>query len=195
VTVRQFRRFVDATGHKTEGEKAGDNNTWRNPGFAQTDDHPVVYVSWNDANAFCAWLARETGATVRLPREAEWEYSCRAGSMTKYYFGDNDTDLGDYAWYSGNNTPSGTKPGGQKKPNAFGLYDMHGLAWEWCADGMRTYTDKTETDPEGPSAGASRVYRGGSFSDVPRCCRAALRNVRAPSFRFDYVGFRVLVVR
>ena len=127
VTVGQFTRFVTATGYKTEGEKAGDKKTWRNPGFDQTDEHPVVWVSWNDAYAFCRWLAKETGANVRLPREAEWEYSCRAKATTKFYFGDSEAILGDYAWYAQNTNKTGTQPCGIKKPNLFGLYDMHGL--------------------------------------------------------------------
>ncbi len=201
VTVGQFRRFVDATGYKTEAEQGGNSSTWKDPGFVQpqTDDHPVVYVSWNDASAYCQWLAKETGAKARLPREAEWEYSCRAqpntAMTTRYYFGDNDANLGEYAWFSGNSGGT-THPCGQKKPNAFDLYDMHGLAFEWCADGKRTYENKDETDPEGPSsAGASRVCRGGWFNSAPRNCRAAFRNVNAPSNRFGNLGFRVLVVR
>ena len=193
VTVGQFKRFVDATGYKTEGEKAGDEHTWKNPGFEQTDEHPVVCVSWNDADAFCQWLAKETGANVRLPREAEWEYSCRAGTPTKFYFGNNDADLGDYAWYAKNTNNKGTQPCGLKTPNGFGLYDMHGLAWEWCADGKRPYKDQEETDPAGPSAGAFRKSRGGSFFLDPRFCRAASRLVRAPSDRYFDIGFRVLV--
>jgi formylglycine-generating enzyme required for sulfatase activity len=129
-----------------------------------------------------------------LPREAEWAYSCRAGATTKFYFGDNEADLGDYAWYSAN---PGHRPHacGLKKPNAFGLYDMHGLACEWCADGKRTYTDRAETDPEGP-AGASRVPRGGSFSYKPRWCRAAQREWNfPPSLWGPSLGFRVLVSR
>jgi formylglycine-generating enzyme required for sulfatase activity len=195
VTVGQFQRFVEATGHKTEAEKAGDNHTWKDPGFGQTEEHPVVYVSWHDADAFCRWLAEKTGAKVRLPREAEWEYSCRAGTTTKFSFGDNEAILGDYAWYSGN-SGGGTRPCGLKKANAFGLYDMHGLAWEWCADGRRTYTTQDETDPEGPtSAGASRVIRGGSWRVDPGFCRAAARTFFVPSFRNDRLGFRVLVSR
>jgi formylglycine-generating enzyme required for sulfatase activity len=192
-TVGQFKRFVETTGYRTEAEKAGDMYTWRKPVYDQTDEHPVVYVSWNDADAFCQWLAKAAGANVRLPREAEWEYSCRAGTTTRFYFGDNEADLGDYAWYTGN---SGSRPHpcGRKKPNAFGLYDMHGLALEWCADGIRTYTNKAETDPEGPTrAGSPRVLRGGAWHYPPRSCRAACRCDIAPSSRNLVSGFRVLV--
>jgi formylglycine-generating enzyme required for sulfatase activity len=195
VTVGQFKRFVAVTGHKTDAEKAGDSRTWRNPGLDQTEEHPVVCVSWNDADAFCRWLAMETGDKVRLPREAEWEYGCRAGTTTKFYFGDNEADLGEYAWYI-KNSSTRTHPCGLKKPNDFGLYDMHGLTWEWCADGKRTYKDQEETDPEGPTgAGTSRVIRGGSAFYVPRLCRAAHRDAVAPSDRNDHFGFRVFVSR
>ncbi len=196
VTVGQFKRFVQAAGYQTEAEKAGDTHTWKNPGFEQTDDHPVVYVSWNDAVAYCDWLGKVIGKKVRLPREAEWEYSCRAGAATKFCFGDEVWSLGEYAWYTKNTNYKGTKPCGTRKPNAFGLYDMHGNAWEWCLDGKRTYQVKAETDPEGPtSAGASRVIRGGSFGGTRRDCRAAVRDDRASSLRYDVIGFRVLVVR
>jgi formylglycine-generating enzyme required for sulfatase activity len=194
VTVGQFQRFVKATDYQTEAEKAGDDETWKKPGFDQTDEHPVVCVSWNDAAAFCKWLAKETGAKVRLPREAEWEYCCRAKTTTKFYFGDDEADLGAYAWYTKNTNDKGTKSCGLKKPNNFGLYDMHGLAWEWCDDGKRTYKDQDETDPVGP-AGSSRVVRGGSWNCGPRDCRAAIRFDDAPSNRHGLNGFRVLVVR
>jgi formylglycine-generating enzyme required for sulfatase activity len=195
VTVGQFKRFVKATNYQTQAEKAGDKKTWKKPGLVQTDEHPVVCVSWVDAVAFCQWLAKETGATVRLPRAAEWEYSCRAKTTTKFYFGDDEADLGDYAWYS-KNTGYGTKPCGLKKPNAFGLYDMHGLAYEWCYDGDRRYKDRDEKDPVGPtSAGADRVNRGGSFGSGPRECRAANRIADVPSTSSPIISFRVLVVR
>jgi formylglycine-generating enzyme required for sulfatase activity len=201
VTVAQFQRFVDATGHKTDAEKNGDQWAWKKPGFwagsfDQTGEHPVVCVSWNDAVAFCDWLKDKTGAKVRLPYEAEWEYSCRAGTTTKYYFGDDGAKLGDYAWYD-KNWGGGTRPCGQKPPNDFKLYDMHGLAWEWCADGKRSYEKEDVTDPKGPmSPGASRVSRGGSSGLSPWYCRAAYRgHDRAPSYRDGSSGFRVLVSR
>jgi formylglycine-generating enzyme required for sulfatase activity len=205
VTRGQFRRFVEATGHQTEAEKEGDKWTWKKPGvldtaFDQTDAHPVLYVSPNDADAFCRWLAEKTGASARLPYEAEWEYSCRAASEAtlptkKYYFGDDESQLGNYAWYA-RNSGGTTHPCGEKPNNDFHLYDMHGLAWEWCADGKREYKDRDETDPVGPTgAGASRVTRGGSALDVPRYCRAASRLGRRPSDRAVSIGFRVLVSR
>ena len=192
VTVGQFRRFADASGYQTEAEKARDQRTWRKPGFDQTDAYPVVCVSWNDAVAFCGWLAKETGANVRLPREAEWEFACRAGTTTRFYFGDSEADLGDYGWYKKN--ANRLQPCGQKKPNGIGLYDMHGLVWQWCADGKRTYRAKDETDPEGPTtAGTPRVIRGGTAFYEARQCRAASRDAAEPDGRNDHFGFRVLV--
>jgi formylglycine-generating enzyme required for sulfatase activity len=160
VTVGQYRRFVLATGHQSEAERAGDARTWKKPGLAQTDEYPVVCVSWNDADAFCRWLAKGSGAAVRLPREAEWEYACRSGTTTRFYFGDNEADLGDYAWYD-KNSGNCTHPSGLKKPNDFGLYDMHGLVWQWCVDGKRSYRDRDETDPEGPTTAATAGVNGG----------------------------------
>ena len=170
--------------------------TWKNPGFDQTDEHPVVFVSWNDADAYCRWLAKETGAKARLPREAEWEYSCRARTTTRYYFGDDEADLGTYAWYTKNTNDKGTQPCGLKKPNAFGLYDMHGLVWEWCADGKRKYKDEAETDPQGSTdASVARALRGGAFFNPPGLCRAASHVASRPSERSSAMGFRVFVSR
>ena len=148
VTVGQFRQFVSDTGYKTEGEKDGTGAasfangnwtrkpefTWKTPGFSQSEDDPVVCVSWNDATAFCQWLGRKDGRSYALPKEAQWEYACRAGSTTKYCFGDDEALLGEYAWHVGNSDGK-THPVGKKKPNAWGLYDMQGNAWEWCEDG------------------------------------------------------------
>jgi formylglycine-generating enzyme required for sulfatase activity len=190
VTVGQFRRFVADTGYKEEA--------WKNPGFAQTDEHPVVHVTWNDADAYCRWLAKGTGLTVRLPREAEWEYSCRAQpnteKTTRYYFGDDAAVLGEYAWYG--DTTGETHPCGRKKPNAFGLYDMHGLVFEWCSDGKRKYQDREETDPVGPGDGPYRVGRGSPHNGGPQHCRAANRPLDYPRANLGInLGFRVLVER
>ena len=110
-----------------------------NPGFDpynQTDNDPVVEVTWNDAVRFCPWLSRKEGKTYELPTEAEWEYACRAGTKTAYSFGDDLMRLDDYAWYDGN-SGGHTHPVGQKKPNSWGLYDMAGNVWQWCARRIR----------------------------------------------------------
>jgi formylglycine-generating enzyme required for sulfatase activity len=190
VTVEEFKRFVAEKNYQTDPEQARDTSTWKSPGgFAQTDDHPVVSVSWNDAKAFCDWLSKKSGGTVRLPREAEWEYSCRAGSTTRYYFGDESDKLGEYAWFE---RKDGTQAVGRKKPNGFGLYDMHGNAWQWCEDLHGEYSGKDVTDQEGPSAGSYRVIRGGSFGSFPRLCRAAYRGSRARLTHGYDCGFRVV---
>jgi formylglycine-generating enzyme required for sulfatase activity len=163
-------------------------------GFEQTDEHPVVNVSWNDAKAFCDWLGGKEGKTYRLPSEAQWEYACRAGNTTRYCFGDEESGLGEYAWYD-KNSGSRTHPVGQKRPNAFGLYDVHGNVCQWCADWYDdNYYEKSPTDdPAGPSTGTDRVYRGGSRLDDARICRSAYRGKSAPGNRSDFLGFRVLV--
>jgi formylglycine-generating enzyme required for sulfatase activity len=122
-----------------------------------------------------------------------------AGTTTKFYFGDNEADIGDYAWYD-KNSGNCTHPCGLKKPNDFGLYDMHGLVWEWCTDGKRAYMDQEETDPAGPTnPDMPRAIRGGTAFYAPGLCRAAYRDHpgigQEPSSRSDHIGFRVLVSR
>jgi formylglycine-generating enzyme required for sulfatase activity len=166
--------------------------TWRWPGFDQTDDHPVVNVSWNDATAFCDWLSRQEGQEYRLPTEAEWEYACRAGTTTRFSFGDDDTALGESAWYSAN-SGNQTHPVGEKRPNAFGLYDMHGNIWEWCSDWYSAdyYRRSPADDPRGSEAAEDRVFRGGSWGVEPRLARTAYRGRGAPEYRCHFLGFRL----
>jgi formylglycine-generating enzyme required for sulfatase activity/predicted Ser/Thr protein kinase len=203
VTRGQFRRFVDANDYKTDAERRNGvgrgalNPSWQKPGFDQTDEHPVVCVSWNDADDYCRWLADKTGAKVRLPYEAEWEYSCRATTeakkpTTKYYFG-NEGKLGDYAWYK-ENSGGKTHPCGERQKNDFGLYDMHGLVYEWCADGRRKYKNQDETDPVG--TGGGHALRGGAFSSDREQCRSATRDFAINARQGQNTnGFRVLVER
>jgi len=157
-------------------------------------DYPVVAVSWKNAQAFCQWLSRKTGREVRLPTEAEWEYACRAGSSMVYHFGDSEDRLGDYAWYHGNSDWK-THPVGQKRPNAWGLYDMHGNVEEWCADwyGEDYYAQSPAADPAGPTSGTLRVLRGGAWYSLERDCRSADRDHDWPTFAFYSYGFRVVV--
>ena len=137
-----------------------------NPSHFKGAQNPVEMVSWDDAQAFCQKLSKKSGKTVRLPTEAEWEYACRAGTSTKYYSGDSEEDLKRVAWYEANSNDT-THPVGQKEPNKFGLYDMHGNVWQWCQDWYGDYTANEVADPQGPAQGASRVLRGGSWYHDP----------------------------
>jgi formylglycine-generating enzyme required for sulfatase activity len=156
------------------------------------DRRPVIDVSWEDAQAYVKWLAHKTDQPYRLLSEAEWEYACRAGSEAAYCYGDSEAELRDYAWYRGN---SGSHPVGEKKPNGFGLYDMHGNVWEWCLDGRRDYGAEPDSDPVGPLDGASRALRGGSWNDGAGYVRAAARYAGDRGFRVSFIGFRCARVR
>jgi formylglycine-generating enzyme required for sulfatase activity len=160
VTVGQFRTFVEAN-----PKHALDDERWKDPGFTQADDYPVVYISWRNAADFCAWLSKTEGREYRLPTEAEWEYACRAGrSGTRYCFGDDAAQLEQYAWYGRPSDP-GTRAVGQKRPNDWGLFDMHGNVWEWCQDyhDFDFYRASPTKDPKGPSKGSNYVKRGGAW--------------------------------
>ena len=217
VTRGQFRQFVEDSGYKTDaekGEKPGawgwdpdrrefvfnERYSWRNVGFKQTDEHPVVTVSWNDAAAFCKWLSRKEGHTYRLPTEAEWEYACRAGTTTRYHTGDDPATFTKARfpdWPEPTRKASEcdvfTFPVGTIKPNAFGLYDTHGNAWQWCADwyGAEYYAKSLENDPTGPDSGRIDVRRGGSWLDWPYYSRSAERCSWTPEQRGFFTGFRV----
>ena len=124
-----------------------------NPSYFGGSNRPVEQVSWNDVQEFIGRLNEAAGEEVyRLPTEAEWEYACRAGTTTRWSFGDDEGQLGEYAWYTGNNSPYGTKEVGTKRPNPWGLYDMHGNVWEWCQDWYGSYTSDSQIDPAGPAA-------------------------------------------
>ena len=158
--------------------------------------YPVEQVSWEDAVEFCKRLSdlpeeKAASRVYRLPTEAEWEYACRAGSKTAYSFGEGSKSLGDYAWFDGNSNTQ-THPVGEKKANAWGLYDMHGNVWEWCSDWYGEYPKGAVSDPVGPREGSYRVGRGGSWSDGAALCRSALRGRSDPSDRDnDFYGFRL----
>ena len=172
-------------------------------------DQPVVEVSWEDAKAFCKWVSEKTGRPYGLPTEAQWEYACRAGTDTVRYWGDDDASMGQYAnvydrtgkeafnfdWESADTT-DGFKvsaPVGRFKANAFGLYDMIGNVWEWCADWYDEdyYGSSPSKNPTGPTSGSSRVLRGGSWIDSPRYCRSANRYRSTPGNRYLHLGFRL----
>ena len=171
----------------------------KNPSkFKNNPQNPVEQVSWNDAKAFCQKLSQITGKTYRLPTEAEWEYACRAGTTTRYYFGDNDNQLGNYAWYRGNSQDK-THPVGQKKPNAWGLYDMSGNVWEWCEDDWHdSYAgapdDGTAWIDNDNRSQSGKCLRGGSWINFPCYCRSAIRGRDYPVNHYSNSGFRVACV-
>ena len=163
-----------------------------NPSNFTGDDLPVEQVSWNDVQVFIEKLNEMEGTNKYcLPSEAEWEYACCAGTTTRYYFGDDELELGDYAWYSSNSDE--THPVGQKKPNPWGLYDMHGNVCEWVQDRWHDDYDGAPSDGSawGSGSGSRRVIRGGSWFGISRGCRSASRN-GGPSGHYDDLGFRVL---
>lgn len=211
VTKGQFTEFIAATNYPTEAEK-GDGSygwtgiawgkdksyNWRNVVFTQTDQHPVVCVSWNDAMAYIGWLNKETGKTYRLPTEAEWEYACRASTTTPFSFGDTITP--EQVNYNGNYPYAGGAKGLYRgrtvavkslPVNPWGLYEMHGNVWEWCADWYGEYKPEAEINPVGPDAGSDRVLRGGSCFGRGGRTRSACRFRYGPARRDVYIGFRL----
>jgi len=157
-----------------------------NPAEFKGPKNPVDSVSWENAQEFCKKLSAKTGKTTQLPTEAQWEYACRSGTRTRFYSGDADRDLDGVGWSSGN-SESTTHPVGGKRPNSWGLYDMHGNVAEWCQDWLMPYTAGAATDPKGAPTGNERVLRGGCWSSGPTECRAARRAYINPGTR--YIGF------
>ena len=178
-----------------------------NPSHFKGRHRPVENVSWDDAQEFCRRLSAMEGVRCRLPTEAEWEYACRAASTTEYCFGDSGEELGEYAWFDENSArkrgfarsliwgkktfPSETCNVGRKRPNAWGLYDMHGNVFEWCQDWYGPYEAGKQADPTGPSSGDDRVLRGGSWCYYASYCRSASRWFFTPGGRTYDLGFRV----
>ena len=171
-----------------------------NPSNFKGPKNPVEKVSWDD----CQEFLKKLNEKIRPPagegifgclREAQWEYACRAGSTTRYCFGDEESGLGEYAWYSAN-SGNKTHPVGEKKPNAWGLYDMHGNVWEWCQDWYNNgyYGKSPMDDPTGAATGSFRVLRGGFWGRDAGCCRSAYRRGIAPGYRYDFLGLRVSLV-
>jgi sulfatase modifying factor 1 len=179
---------------------------------AQPDDAPVVNVSYNDATEFCAWLSKKQGKHYRLPTEAEWEYACRAGTVSRYYNGDDPekvTQIGnvrDAAWTSefaerpsaqpalhSSDGYASISPVGKFQPNHFGLFDMLGNAWEVCSDwyGEDYYAQSPDRDPTGPPTGTMRIHRGGAWWAGAMQCRAARRQPWPQNRGYVNSGFRI----
>jgi len=194
-TNKQFKSFLDANPQWRKDRIAskyhdgGYLKHWQGDTYPSGEgDHPVVWVSWFAAKAYCEW------AGGRLPTEAEWEYACRAGSTTEYCFGDVHSQLGDNAWYR-RNANRRTHPVGQKKPNHWGLHDVHGNVWEWTSSIYKDYPYVANDGREDPKdTGSSRVLRGGSFLSTALFCRAAYRlSLHRPTRCYVRFGFRLCV--
>ena len=181
---------------QSQYEKVMGNRPWQGKNFdPEGPDYPVSFVIWDDAVEFCRKLSEQEGVEYRLPTEAEWEYACRAGTTTAYSFGDDESKLGQYAWYDKNAwdiDEAYAHRVGRKLPNPWGLYDLHGNVWEWCEDWYAPYgTEKTVSDPVGPAQGENRLLRGGAFYNQPSSVRSANRDNNRPVGRTSSTGFRV----
>jgi formylglycine-generating enzyme required for sulfatase activity len=182
VTRGEYAAFVSDSGYAV-------SNGWRDPGFPQTDHHPVVSVSAEEADAYVAWLSARTGRAYRLPSEAEWEYAARAGTTTVRYWGNGWDRAGRFAHVD----DEGTAPVGTYQPNSFGLHDMLGNVWEWIADCWNHNYSGAPTDGSAWIAGdcSFRSLRGGSWGDGPGGVRAAFRNGAGTDYGSTEAGFRV----
>ncbi|MHC4557129.1 MAG: SUMF1/EgtB/PvdO family nonheme iron enzyme, partial [Planctomycetota bacterium] len=198
--VRISKGFWMGQTEVTQGQYKSVMNAqpWSGKDFVQESaNNPAVYVSWGDAVAFCRELSKQEGKTYRLPTEAEWEYACRAGTKTRFSFGESDLLLGEHAWFQDNTKKVGNSHAhsvGQKKPNPWDLYDMHGNVCEWCSDWYAKdyYSNSQSVDPNGPSSGASRSLRGGSWYGAGDYLRCSMRCLADPVVRGSLVGFRVV---
>lgn len=207
VTVAAFSIFVAATGYRTEAESGGGcqeylvplyhwqenpGRNWQAPGFSQRDDEPVVCVSWNDAQAFAAWLSQNNpGKIFRLASEAEWEFAARErGQLTRFT---TPGQLTDWGWFV-KNSPRRTSPVGRKPAGELGVFDLYGNVWEWVGDfyGLHAYAMDRKDNPVGPAQGAFRVLRGGGWNSTAWNCRSAKRDRAIASHRDTNLGFRLV---
>ncbi len=218
ITVEQFENFTSETGYVTEAERDGWSTIWdgsmwakefsinyKNPGFNQTKNDPVVCVSWNDAAAYCEWMSKKTHSTIRLPLEAEWEFAARERGMRPKFGWGNGDPSGNVAdetaastlknlkkWNDYRDGYVYTAPVGSFRPNQLGLYDMSGNVLEWCADSYGQYTSEEKTFPNIKKGSEFKVLRGGSWFNAEQQCRATARTRLHQSYRSTRIGFRIV---
>ena len=201
VTQSQYKRVMGKNPSYFTGDRVAERDPKNGRVVKDVDsaNHPVDYVSYDDAVEFCRKLSAlpeesAAGRRYRLPTEAEWEYACRSGAKTEFSFGNDAADPGLHAWYSSNSNKMTHAVGG-RKPNAFGLYDMHGNVFEWCSDwhDEKYYANSPGTDPKGPDLGSFRVVRGGAWLNVPIYVRCASRLNSTPAARNFFIGIRLVL--
>ncbi|GMQ99206.1 MAG: formylglycine-generating enzyme family protein [Zetaproteobacteria bacterium] len=180
VTFEQYDAFAKATHHAKPLDELWGRGK-----------RPVIDVKWFEATDFARWLSKKSGYHYRLPTEAEWEYAARAGTTTAYSWGDNPSDFPDYAWNT-TNANNQTHPVGLKKPNPWGLYDMHGNVWEWTASTYAREYDGSELKGSSQKSKALRSVRGGSWYFYPKGMRSADRRIYSPWLHWSYIGFRLV---
>jgi formylglycine-generating enzyme required for sulfatase activity len=220
VTVREFRAFVEETGYRTDAEsqdgchgwtRGGELEkrkewNWRNPNFLQSENDPVVCVSWNDSQAYIKWLNEKEGSNYRLPTEAEWEYAARSRGKEHQYSWGNERPSGNIAdetakkelpgleiWNGYNDGYPYTSPVGSFRPNELGIYDMSGNAYEWLEDwqGDDYYANSPKKNPTGPDTGKYKIIRGGAWDLLPERARTTHRYWNIPGGRAVCIGFRL----
>ncbi len=207
VTVAQFAQFVRETGHLTSAERRGfvvdidagmgtllrrEGVSWKAPGFPQSQDHPVVWVDWEDADSFARWMSRRTGRTHRLPTEAEWEFAAKGGASHRWAGTPDESALREFAWHEAN-SGGVPHPVGTRTANRFGIHDLSGNVWEWCADGFEAYLPSAEVlrDPRGPE-GPYRALRGGSWRVGPEVVTTTYRSGYRTDYSHGSIGFRLV---
>jgi formylglycine-generating enzyme required for sulfatase activity len=184
VTVGQYKAFCNATGYSMPE---------MSPGWGWQDNHPMVNVTYYDAENYCNWLVKLYGGNWRLPTEAEWEFAAKGGNKSKGYIYAGGNDLEKLAWFSDSyGRLTKTQPVGGKKPNELGLYDMSGNVREWCSDWYSPYSVGPQSNPGGPSSGSYRLIRGGSWANAAQSCNIAIRYTEYPTMLNETDGFRVV---
>ncbi len=220
VTVKEFKKFIDATDYKTDAEKNGyswvyneswkrwekkDGVTWKcnakgNTRSSLEYNHPAIHVSWNDAASYCKWLSRQTGENYRLPTEIEWDYAAHGGKKSRNYKYSGSDSIDEVAWYWENSINSdngisqgrGTYPVGQKKPNELGLYDMSGNVWEWCEDFYDDAYPSSRSKANDTMVSSYRVVRGGSWNGDAQSSLVTSRYLGDPQSSDCHRGFRIV---
>lgn len=194
ITVAQYKKFCKATGRRFPQSP---NRSWYTEHsqireWVWRDNHPIVNVSWNDANAYCQWLSSETGENFSLPTEAQWEYAAKGGAKSNNYEYAGSSNIEKVAWFDETTFERGTKPVGQLSPNELGIYDMSGNVFEWCKDFYGEYSSKNQNNPQGAKSGQYKTIRGGSWYYIDEFCRITQRDSpKATLKKFNY-GFRIV---